>query len=120
MSALNTQIGGTHYKNFEYQPADFLQDAGLGWCESNVIKYVARHRFKNGEQDLDKAIHYLQILHEKGWKRKKVKNIDLAFRFYSQFSGDEFNLILGICLKTSFLHLISIAEKLKNDVYRPF
>ena len=36
----------------------------LGWCEGNAIKYVCRHRTKNGAEDVRKAIHYLQLLLE--------------------------------------------------------
>jgi len=120
MSALSTQVAGDHYKRFEYQPAEFLQDAGLGWCESNVIKYVARHRFKNGAQDLDKAIHYLQILQGAGekWRRPKAMFVK---RFIKQFTGIEHNVIKLICSPYySIVCLIEKLEKLKNDVYRPF
>ena len=30
----------------------------------NVIKYVTRHRMKNGKADIEKAIHYLEMLLE--------------------------------------------------------
>lgn len=35
-----------------------------GYCVGNVIKYVWRHRFKNGIEDLKKAREYLDILIE--------------------------------------------------------
>lgn len=34
----------------------------LNFLEGNVIKYVSRHRAKNGREDLEKAIHCLQLL----------------------------------------------------------
>lgn len=58
MSANNTQIGGKHYKS-EYQHWDFVQDMGLGYLIGCATKYVARHRKKNGKQDLEKAVHYI-------------------------------------------------------------
>jgi hypothetical protein len=64
MSAKETQIGGDHYKRFAIQPAEFIQMNRLPWCEGNVIKYVTRHRFKNGLQDLEKAKHYIDLLIE--------------------------------------------------------
>lgn len=64
MSAKDTQIGGSHYKAFEIQPAEFITRNRLGFIEGNVIKYVCRHESKNGAEDLDKAIHYLQLLKE--------------------------------------------------------
>lgn len=65
-SPLDTQVGGNHYKKFNIQPLEFLlanQDM-IGYVEGNVIKYVCRHRFKNGVEDIDKAIHYLECLKE--------------------------------------------------------
>lgn len=58
----DVQIGGNHYAKMAIQPIDFIQANGLGFCEGNVIKYVCRHRDKNGKQDLQKAIHYLELL----------------------------------------------------------
>lgn len=62
MSALGTQIGGDHYKNYPIQPIEYILANKLSWCEANVIKYVTRHRHKNGKQDLLKAIHMLEVL----------------------------------------------------------
>lgn len=64
MTALNEQIGGNHYKEFAIQPVVFCQKNKLGYCESAAVKYVSRHRQKNGRQDIEKAIHYLQLLLE--------------------------------------------------------
>lgn len=63
-SALDVQEGGNHYKNFEIQPIEFTHKNGLNFCEGNVIKYVSRHRFKNGIEDLKKARHYIELLIE--------------------------------------------------------
>lgn len=46
------------------QPSEFIYRNKLNWFEGNAVKYICRHRFKNGEQDLDKAIHYLELLKE--------------------------------------------------------
>lgn len=62
--AMNSQVGGAHYKSMAIQPAEFIQRNSLGWCEGNVVKYVCRHQHKNGAQDLRKAIHYLRLLIE--------------------------------------------------------
>lgn len=65
-----TQIGGDHYKNMAIQPTEFCQKNELNWCESNVIKYVCRHRNKNGLQDLEKAKHYIDLLIEFEYNQK--------------------------------------------------
>ena len=41
---------------------EFCQKNHLNYCESNVIKYVCRHRNKNGAEDIRKAIHNLELL----------------------------------------------------------
>ena len=63
-SALNTQVGGSHYKDKGIQPIIYIHANELGFCEGNVVKYVTRWRDKNGVADLRKAIHYLELLIE--------------------------------------------------------
>jgi hypothetical protein len=63
--ALKTQIGGNHYSSMAIQPAEFIIENQLGFCEGNVIKYVTRYQAKNGVEDLRKARHYLDMLIEK-------------------------------------------------------
>lgn len=64
MKASETQVGGGHYKDFPIQPAEFCQKNKLPFCESAVVKYVCRHRDKNGPQDIRKAKHFLDLLLE--------------------------------------------------------
>lgn len=64
MNSLKTQVGGSHYKDFAIQPAEFLHRNRIPWIDANIIKYVLRHRNKNGKQDLLKARHYLDMLIE--------------------------------------------------------
>lgn len=67
---LDTQIGGDHYKRHKIQPIDFIYDNEIGFIEGNIIKYVMRHKHKNGLEDLKKALHYLQILIEKEYENR--------------------------------------------------
>lgn len=59
------QVGGSHYKDMTIQPSTFIYENGLNWYEGNAIKYICRHAKKNGALDIDKAIHYLELLKEK-------------------------------------------------------
>ena len=59
-----TQVGGAHYKDFKIQPSMYIYENKLGWLEGNVIKYTSRHHVKNGVEDIEKAIHYLQLIKE--------------------------------------------------------
>lgn len=56
------QIGGNHYNNKKIQPIDYILENNLPYCEGNVIKYVTRHKDKNGAEDIRKAIHYLRFI----------------------------------------------------------
>ena len=64
MSALDEQIGGSHYRAGGIQPVQYIEANGLGFLEGNVIKYVTRHRKKGGAEDLRKARHYIDLLLE--------------------------------------------------------
>lgn len=59
---LKDQVGGSHYKHYKIQPIEYAQANKLGPCEFNVVKYATRHKDKGGKQDLQKAIHMLQLL----------------------------------------------------------
>ena len=60
--ALAEQVGGSHYKGMAIQPVEFCMRNNLNFCQSSAIKYICRYKNKNGAQDIDKAIHFLQIL----------------------------------------------------------
>ena len=62
MSALQQQVGGDHYRARGIQPIEYIHANNLGFCEGNVVKYVTRWKDKGGEDDLRKAIHYLELL----------------------------------------------------------
>lgn len=61
---LSTQVGGSHYSSMAIQPVEFITKNGLTYLEGNVVKYLSRHRRKNGKEDLLKAKHYLEMLIE--------------------------------------------------------
>lgn len=63
MSANDKQIGGQHYK-LNIEPWDYIIANDLGYLEGNIVKYVSRYKAKNGVQDLEKALHYLEKLIE--------------------------------------------------------
>lgn len=63
-TALDGQVGGSHYKGMAIQPAEYCQRNGLHHLESSAVKYVSRHKAKGGRQDIEKAIHCLQMLLE--------------------------------------------------------
>jgi len=64
MKAIETQVGGDHYKLMKIQPLEFIMSNNMSYCEANVVKYVSRWRSKNGVEDLRKARHYIDLLIE--------------------------------------------------------
>lgn len=50
-----------HYKS-AIQPVDYIAANGLDFFEGNVVKYVTRHRKKNGADDILKAIQYCKMI----------------------------------------------------------
>jgi len=62
MSALDAQVGGDHYKQMKIQPVEFICENNMSYCEANVVKYISRHKSKNGAQDVRKAIHYCELI----------------------------------------------------------
>ena len=56
------QVGGSHYAQQQIQPIDYILENNLGYCEGNIIKYITRHKKKNGAEDVRKAIHYCQFI----------------------------------------------------------
>lgn len=74
MSALETQEGGSHYKQMPIQPVEYITKNSIPYLEGNVIKYVSRHSAKNGLEDIKKAIHYLQLIAELQYGTKLSSN----------------------------------------------
>ena len=63
-SSFDTQVGGTHYKDFAIQPAEFIERNKLSFLEGCIIKRICRHSKKNGLEDLLKAKHEIDMLIE--------------------------------------------------------
>lgn len=61
LTALDIQIGGDWYKTLAIQPHEFAMANHYDSCAANVVKYVTRHRAKNGRQDIEKALHYVAL-----------------------------------------------------------
>ncbi len=64
INPLEQQIGGTHYKDCRIQPVEFITANNLSFLAGCVVKRVARHDKPTGKgvEDIDKAIHELQLL----------------------------------------------------------
>ena len=73
MSVWKKQIGGQHYIKYKIQPGHFVVENKLLYPEGSVIKYILRHQDKGGKQDLEKAIHFIEMIMERDYGEKKEK-----------------------------------------------
>ena len=62
------QIGGNHYQKFNIQPITFILENNLGFCEGNIVKYICRYKDKGQKEDLNKIIHYVELLMSKHYE----------------------------------------------------
>lgn len=90
-SALDTQVGGSHYKGFKIQPVEFIHANGIGYMAGNVIKYVSRYKEKNGIEDLKKARHYIDMMieFEQKAEKKPVKPVALSLAAHHHATATE-------------------------------
>lgn len=74
-SALNMQIGGSHYKECEIQPIQYIEANKLAFLEGCVVKRATRHNKPTGKgrQDIEKAIHELQLILELRYPKDEVR-----------------------------------------------
>lgn len=58
---LDYQVGGDHYRRLTMQPIEFAAINGLNCFDFSILRYVTRHRTKNGAQDVQKALQYVDL-----------------------------------------------------------
>ena len=61
---MSDKINPSYYRK-KIEVSDFINEYDLNYFEGNVIKYVVRHKAKNGLEDLQKAKWYLERLIKK-------------------------------------------------------
>lgn len=75
--ATERQVGGSHYKDLPIQPGKYIRTNGLGWYEGNIVKYITRYKQKGGRQDIEKVIHYAQLILEE-LDERETEQIDAS------------------------------------------
>ena len=112
MGANDIQIGGTHYKDREYEHWDFVCDTGIHYLKGCATKYVSRWRDKNGLQDLEKSLHYIDKSME-----KRIRPMDftaegsIALRkFANQHPPEERAIIYHICHSNFELAVVAVKD----------
>lgn len=61
MNALQTQIGGDHYKKFAIQPIEYAHLNHFPPALVYALKYIMRFPFKGGKKDIEKALHCCEL-----------------------------------------------------------
>lgn len=84
MTALDEQIGGSHYKDMPIQPIVFCAINKLGPHETKIIKYVCRHDKKNGIEDLEKAKDMVQKLIEQEQIKADLKSVGTCDKCFNK------------------------------------
>ena len=77
VSPLDKQVGGNHYKDCKIQPVEYIASNSLDFFEGNIVKYITRHRTKGeGEKDIQKVIHYAELILKLFYGEKKNGTTD--------------------------------------------
>ncbi len=105
MSALTGQVGGDHYLNKAIQPVQFSMANDLDACAHSILKYVTRHREKNGRVDLEKALHFVDLRRELATERHRQNRWVIPMDSYCRanqvpMAEAETLRILGLWLST--------------------
>ena len=73
----NNQIGGDHYKRCGIEPVEYIHANGLDFNEGSIVKYISRHRNKNGAEDIRKIKDYCDIILELDYGIKRTIEDDI-------------------------------------------
>ena len=81
----NGQVGGTHYKECGIEPVEYIHANGLDFNEGSIVKYISRHRRKNGAEDIKKIKDFCDIILEFDYGIKRtivgdIKDIEIRLK----------------------------------------
>lgn len=109
---LSVQVGGKHYKQGGMQPIELIEGVRMCGSCSSILRYIYRHKEKNGLQDLQKVLHYCDFVEKYGnWYFGAVyepcglttSETDLLFHKFiksnPQLDQNQIQVILGIQYK---------------------
>ena len=77
MSALDEQIGGSHYKQYKIQPYEFFLKNQIPHHKAAIIRRILRydHPTGKGMEDLEKIKHEVDLIVEiEGWDKNNIIN----------------------------------------------
>ena len=74
MREKSNQIGGDHYSKHSIQPFCIIDEYNLDYYEGAALKYLLRHRDKNGKEDLLKLKDYVDCIIDRQYPEVLVDN----------------------------------------------
>jgi hypothetical protein len=117
------QVGGEHYMTKGVSHWDYCVETNVPYLEGCATKYISRWRKKNGLQDLQKALHYIEkrveaLLAFKGVVRGARRNgvMFKAFCEDNELTFDERLLCDTVIHWRRGDELVCAAEKLKSFI----
>ena len=61
-SALDKQIGGSHYKNGKIEPIQLIVSHKLDFIDGNIVKYAVRKKnYESDRERYEKIKHYCEL-----------------------------------------------------------
>lgn len=72
-SAYNNEVGGNHYRQLKIQPFKYAMANNFNAGQTLALRYISRYKFKNGKEDLKKAIHCIELLIEEEYGTQEEK-----------------------------------------------
>ena len=67
-----TKDFNAHYKKCSIEPVEYIHANGLDFNEGSIVKYISRHRNKNGAEDIRKIKDYCDIILELDYGIKRT------------------------------------------------
>lgn len=117
--AIETQVGGSHYKDMAMQPVEFAVKAKLSFIQGCIVKYISRYKNKNGKQDIDKAIHFANLAIELNEQNDDyVFSLGLAYSYCkaNKFSQIQTNIVVNT-IKEDYCNVIRWCNQLIKQEY---
>ena len=126
------QVGGNHDERLKVVPIKVFVAFNFDWYQGEILKYVSRFQFKNGEQDLCKAIHISSMAVDLKVGQNRMNKVlftkllnkrrpleDITNDFVNQFDDyKEYMSILLIGLvEENYSFVKETVEKLKKKFY---
>ena len=116
-NANDRQVGGAHYGKVTYQHWDFVTDVNLHYLVGCASKYVLRHQDKNGMQDLEKCIHYLDKAEERDVHAMEARqeHFEALIRFAAQLPEQERRAVECMCM-SNYVEAACIVRDILNEL----